>query len=68
MVASYISEATRTYIAQALALVKSYWPKAKLEPLAEGMAADCSVEQFTKFREEVEPLADKIAESLEQEG
>ncbi|RLN31031.1 hypothetical protein C2845_PM05G24360 [Panicum miliaceum] len=67
-VASYISEATRMYIAQALALVKPYWPKAKLQSLTEGMAVNCSVEQFTKFREEVEPLADKIAESLEQDG
>ncbi|RLM69952.1 putative gypsy-type retrotransposon [Panicum miliaceum] len=64
----YIAEGTRTYIAQTLAMVKSYWPKAQLEPLGEGMAADCSVEQFTKFREEVVPIADKIAESLEQEG
>ncbi|RLN09993.1 hypothetical protein C2845_PM11G17540 [Panicum miliaceum] len=67
-VAGYIAEASKTYITQALALVKSCWPKAKLKPLAEGMAADCSVEQFTKFHEEVELIADKIAESLEQDG
>lgn len=67
-VANYISEATRTYITQALALVKSYWPKASLGVPGDGMAANCSVEQFNQFCEEVEPVASKIAESLEQDG
>lgn len=40
-----------------LVLFKSYWPKANLEPLVTGMAADCSEEKFKEFVEEVRPVA-----------
>jgi hypothetical protein len=46
-IVSYVSETTRAYIAHVLRLVKSFWPKANVEPLANGMAADCSEEKFT---------------------
>jgi hypothetical protein len=35
-IASYISEITKTYVAHVLGLVKSFWPKAKVESLADG--------------------------------
>jgi hypothetical protein len=38
----YISETTKTYVAHVLGLVKSFWSKANVEPLEDGMAADCS--------------------------
>jgi hypothetical protein len=50
-----------------LGLVKSFWTKANMEPLADGMAADCSKEKFAYYLKEVEPVAHKIVESLEQD-
>jgi hypothetical protein len=41
-IAVYISKATKTYVAHVLGLIKSFWPMANVEPLADGMAADCS--------------------------
>jgi hypothetical protein len=66
-IASYVSETTRTYVAHVLGLVKSFWTKANMEPLADGMAADCSKEKFAYYLKEVEPVAHKIVESLEQD-
>lgn len=67
-VSGFISEATKTYIAHTLALlVKSFWPKAQLECLAGGMAANCTEDQFEEYLKEVQPTTEKIVESLEQE-
>jgi phage gp36-like protein len=63
-IASYVSEATQTYVSHVLGLVKSFWPKANVEPLADGMAADSSEEQNLRV---VEPVAHRIVESLEQD-
>jgi hypothetical protein len=41
-IASYLSETTKIYVAHVLGLVKSFWPKADVKPLEDGMAADCS--------------------------
>ena len=62
---SYLSDNTKAYVAHVLALVKSYWPQAKLAPLASGIAIDCSEEDFIQYREEAEPLANEIIKSLE---
>jgi hypothetical protein len=40
---------------------------ANLSPLADGMAADCSEEKFSKFVEEAKLVAQKLIDSLEQE-
>jgi hypothetical protein len=66
-IASYISETNRTYVAHMLGLVKSFWPKANAEPLADGIAADCSEEKFVDYMKEVKPVAHKIVETLEQD-
>jgi hypothetical protein len=56
-ITSYISETTKTYVADILGLVNSYWPKANLSPLVDGMAANCSEEKFSNFVEEVKQVA-----------
>jgi hypothetical protein len=56
-ITSYISKTTKTYVEHVLGLVKSYWPKANLEPLASGMSADCTEEKFGELVEEVKPVA-----------
>jgi hypothetical protein len=49
--ASYVFETTKTYVVHVLGLVKSFWPKANVEPLADGMAADYSEEEFRDNRD-----------------
>jgi hypothetical protein len=66
-IAGYVSETTKTYVAHVLGLVESLWPKANVEPLAAGMAEDCSEEQFKDYLKEVEPVAHRIVESLEKD-
>jgi hypothetical protein len=65
-VLSFIAEAPTTCVSHALGLVKSFWPKARLEVLAQGAAADCSEEQFSKYLLEARPVAEKIVESVIQ--
>jgi len=62
----YLSSSTKSYIAHVLGLIKSYWPQAKLAPLASGIAVECSEEDFIRYREEAKPLAEEIIKSLEE--
>ena len=56
----------KSYIAHVLGLIKSYWPQAKLAPLASGIAIECSEEDFIRYREEAKPIAEEIIKSLEE--
>ena len=64
--AEYLAEASRNCVAQALGLVKSYWPWAKIGILDDGMCSTCDHVQFTKFVEEAEPVADQIVKLIDQ--
>jgi hypothetical protein len=66
-VLSFIAEAPITCVSHALGLVKSFCPKARLEVLAQGAAADCSEEQFSEYLLEARPVAEKIVESVIQD-
>jgi hypothetical protein len=66
-VLSFVTEASTTYVSHALGLVKSFWLKARLEVLAQGVAANCSEEQFSEYLLEARPVAEKIVESIEQD-
>jgi hypothetical protein len=48
-VMKFLSEAPVTCVNNALAIVKSFLPSAKLEIFAQGMAADCTEEQFDRY-------------------
>jgi hypothetical protein len=63
----FIAETPTTYVSHALGLVKSFWPKTRLEVLAQGVAADCSEEQFSEYLLEARPVGEKIVESIEQD-
>jgi hypothetical protein len=62
---NYLSSSTKSYVAHLLGLIRSYWPHATLDPLASGIAVDCSEEDFIRYRDEAEPLAEEIIKSLE---
>lgn len=64
--AEYLAEASRNYVAQALGLVKSYWPWAKIGVLGDGMCSTCNHDLFVKFVEEAEPVADQIVKLVDQ--
>jgi hypothetical protein len=64
---NFITEAATTYVGHALGLVKSFWPKARLEVLAGGIAADCTDENFHEYLLEVRPVAEKIVENMVQD-
>jgi hypothetical protein len=61
-VLNFIAEASTTYVSHVLGLVKSFWPKARLEVLAQGVVADCSEEQFNEYLLEARTVAEKIVE------
>jgi hypothetical protein len=54
-------------VGHALGLVKSFWPKARLEVLTEGAAADCTDENFREYLLEVRPVAEKIVGNMVQD-
>ena len=64
--AESLAEASRNCIAQALDLVKSYWPWAKIGVLGDGMCSTCDHDQFVKFVEEAETVADQIVRLIDQ--
>jgi hypothetical protein len=66
-VLSFITEAPITCVSHALSFVKSFWPQARLEVFAQGVAAECSEEQFSEYLLEARPVAEKIVESVIQD-
>ena len=64
--AEYLAKTSRNCVAQALGLVKSYWPLARIAVLGDGMCSKCSHDQFNKYVEEAKPVADQIVKLIEQ--
>ena len=62
----YLLNTSQQYVSHVLGLVKSYWSKANLTPLEEGMSVECTEERFANFVKEVKPVADMIVDILEQ--
>ena len=52
-------------MAQALGVVKSYWPFAKIAILGGGMCSTCDHDRFVKYVEEAEHVADQIVKLIE---
>jgi hypothetical protein len=63
---NFVTEAATSYVGHALGLLKSFWPKARLEVLAEGAAAECTDENFREYLLEVRPMAEKIVGDMVQ--
>ena len=64
--AKYLAETSRNCVAQALGLVKSYWPSAKIAVLGDGMCSTCDHDRFIKYVEEAELVADQIVKLIKQ--
>jgi hypothetical protein len=66
-VLKFLSEAPVACVSNTLAFVKSFLPDAQLEIFAQGMAADCTEEQFDKYLREAQPVAEQIVQSVLQD-
>ena len=55
---------SKNYLTRMIGIVKSYWPQHNLAPIAKGIAADCSDEEFQGYCKESEVIADEILKNL----
>jgi hypothetical protein len=47
-----------------LAFVKSYFPKAPVDVVVGGLAANCTDEQYAELLEQMAPIAEQVADNL----
>jgi hypothetical protein len=66
-VLSFLTEAPIACVSHALSFVKSFWLEARLEAFAQGVASECTEEQFNEYLQEARPIAEKIVESVIQD-
>jgi hypothetical protein len=62
--ATYVKHLVKSIPNQVLAFMKSYFPKAPVEVVVGGLAANCTDEQYTELLEQMEPIAEQVAEKL----
>jgi hypothetical protein len=62
-----LSEAPVTCVNNAHAVVKSFLPNAQLEIFAQGMAADCTEDQFDRYLLEAQLVSECIVQSVMQD-
>jgi hypothetical protein len=61
---TYIKHLVKSIPNQILAYMKSYFPKALVEVVAGGLAANCTDEQYAELLEQMAPIAEQVAEKL----
>jgi hypothetical protein len=66
-VLSFLTEAPIACVSHTLSFVKSFWPEARLEAFVQGVAAECSEEQFNEYLQEAQPIAEQIVKSVLQD-
>jgi hypothetical protein len=62
--AAYVKHMARSIPKQVLAFMKSYFPKAPVEVVAGGVAANCIDEQYSELLEQMAPIAEQVANKL----
>jgi hypothetical protein len=62
--AMYVKHLAKSIPNQVLAFMKSYFPKALVDVVAGGLAANCTDEQFAELLEQMAPIAKQVAEKL----
>jgi hypothetical protein len=60
--ATYVKHLVKSIPNQVVAFMKSYFPKAPVDVVAGGLAANCTDEQYAKLLEQMAPIADQVAE------
>jgi hypothetical protein len=62
--ATYVKHLAKSIPNQVLAFMKSYFPKAPVDVVAGGLAANCTDEQYAELLEQMAPIADQVSEKL----
>jgi hypothetical protein len=62
--AAYVKHLAKSIPNQVLAFMKSYFPKAPVDVVAGGLAANCTNEQYAELLEQMTPIAEQVAEKL----
>jgi hypothetical protein len=62
--ATYVKHLAKSIPNQVLAFMKSYFPKAPVDVVAGGLAANCTDEQYAGLLEQMAPIAEQVAEKL----
>jgi hypothetical protein len=62
--ATYVKHLAKLIPNQVLAYMKSYFPKAPVDVVAGGLAANCTDEQYAELLEQMAPIAEQVTEKL----
>jgi septal ring factor EnvC (AmiA/AmiB activator) len=62
--ATYVKHLAKSIPNQILAYMKSYFPKAPVDVVVGGLAANCTDEQYAELLEQMAPIAEQVAEKL----
>jgi hypothetical protein len=62
--ATYVKHLAKSIPNQVLAYMKSYFPKAPVDVVVGGLAANCADEQYAELLEQMAPIAEQIAKKL----
>jgi hypothetical protein len=62
--ATYVKHLAKSIPNQALAYMKLYFPKAPVDVVAGGLAANCTDDQYKELLEQMAPIAEKVAKKL----
>jgi hypothetical protein len=62
--ATYVRYMAKSICNQVLAYMKSYIPKALVDVVAEGLAANCTDDQYKELLEQMAPIAKQVAGKL----
>jgi hypothetical protein len=61
---TYVKHLAKSIPNQVLAFMKSYFPKAPVEVVAGGLAANCTDEKYTELLEQMAPIAEQVTGKL----
>jgi hypothetical protein len=62
--ATYVKHLVKSIPNQVMAYMKSYFPKASVDVVAGGLAANCTDDQYKELLEQMAPIAEQVAEKL----
>jgi hypothetical protein len=62
--ATYVKHLAKSIPNQILAYMKSYFPKAPVDVVTGGLAANCTGEQYVELLEQMAPIAEQVAGKL----
>jgi hypothetical protein len=62
--AAYAKHLAKSIPNQVLAFMKSYFPKAPMDVVTGGLAANCTDEQYAELLEQMTPIVEQVADKL----